>query len=250
MNKIRVVIIDDDASSVRVLSNALKAFDYIEIVAESCNLLQARDLLMKYKPDLLFLDIEFPDRSGLEFLASMNGEISWTMKTVFYTAYEQYVLQALRLQAFDFIVKPLMSSDLNQLMDRLVSQLNSSDVNSIPALPDNSERPLMVTSATNDKIVLRVQNIGYFRYNSVRKLWEIVLDNQQCIALKHNTTADTILGYNTDFVQIHKIYIININYLSMIQDNVCIMSAPFNEVTDLKIGRIYRKALLDRFYDL
>lgn len=250
MKRIRVVIIDDDAVSVRVLSNALKAFDYIEIVAESCNQLQARDLLMKHKPDLLFLDIEFPDMSGLEFLASMKEQISWSMKTVFYTAYEQYVLQALRLQAFDFIVKPLMASDLNQLMDRLVSQMNDDNVSSMSVLPDNSERLLMVTSATNDKMVLRAQNIGYFRYNSVRKLWEIVLDNLQSIALKHNTTADTILSYNADFVQIHKIFIININYLSMIQDNVCIMSVPFNEVTDLKIGRIYRKALLDRFYDL
>lgn len=250
MKRIRVVIIDDDPLAVKVLSNALDEFDYIEIVAESCHLRQAKDLLMDYKPDLLFLDVEFPNMTGLDFLSSVKADIDWPMKTVFYTAFEQYMLQALRLQAFDYLVKPLIPSDLNQLMERLSLQMDDKSIEKLPLSPDCTEKPLMVTSATNGKVVLRVCNIGYFRYNSQRKLWEIVLDSQQCIALKHNTTADTILNYNPDFVQIHKIYIININYLSLIQDNSCIMAAPFNEVTELKIGRNYRKALLDRFYDL
>lgn len=250
MKRIRVVIIDDDPLAVKVLSNALDEFDYIEIVAASCHLHQAKDLLMDYKPDLLFLDVEFPNMTGLDFLSSVKADIDWPMKTVFYTAFEQYMLQALRLQAFDYLVKPLMPSDLNQLMERLNLQMDDKGIEKLPLSPDCTEKPLMVTSATNGKVVLRVCNIGYFRYNSQRKLWEIVLDSQQRIALKHNTTADTILNYNPDFVQIHKIYIININYLSLIQDNSCIMAAPFNEVTELKIGRNYRKALLDRFYDL
>lgn len=250
MKKIRVVILDDDSLSVKVLSNALNDYDYIEIVAESCNLVQAKGLLMDYRPDVLFLDIEFPDMSGLDFLASVKENVDWRMKTVFYTAFEQYVLQALRLQAFDFLVKPLSVDDLNQLMCRLVAQINDNSVADFPVLPDSAEKPLMVTSATNGKMVLHICNIGYFRYNSQRKLWEIVLDNLQSIALKHNTTADSILNYNADFVQVHKIYIININYLSLIQDNCCIMAPPFSEVTELKIGRNYRKALLDRFYDL
>ena len=105
---INTLIIDDDNPSVLVLTERLKAFSDVQIVATAHNGEGGRNAVMKYKPDLLFLDIELPDISGLDFLSSLDKNIDWDMKVVFYTSYEKYLLQALRLQAFDFLLKKSM----------------------------------------------------------------------------------------------------------------------------------------------
>ena len=168
----------------------------------------------------------------------------------FYTSYEKYMLQALRMQAFDFLLKPVSKDDLLLAMNRYY--LNKKNTKLPPVLPPHYpiDKPLLITTITNDKVILRPQNIGYFRYNSERKLWEIILDDFRHVILKHNTTAEVILNYGAEFIQIHKTYIININYLSMIQDSTCIMLYPFNTVTELKVSKIYKKKLLDKFYNL
>ena len=114
----------------------------------------------------------------------------------------------------------------------------------------NGEKLLLITTIINEKIVLRSRNVGYFRYNSARKLWEVALDDGRCIVLKHNTTAEIILAYGPEFVQIHKTFIINLRYLNLIQGNLCLMLHPFEHVKELKISKLYRKKLLECFYDL
>jgi two-component system LytT family response regulator len=106
----------------------------------------------------------------------------------------------------------------------------------------------MISTPINDLRILRSIDIGFFRYNSDRKLWEVVLNNQLPLLLKKNTTADHIKGYDSCFVQIHQSYIININYLMMIKENRCVMFPPFENITELQVSKKFRKELQDRFY--
>ena len=106
----------------------------------------------------------------------------------------------------------------------------------------------MISTPINDLRILRSIDIGFFRYNSDRKLWEVVLNNQLPLLLKKNTTADHIKGYDSCFVQIYQSYIININYLMMIKENRCVMFPPFENITELQVSKKFRKELQDRFY--
>lgn len=251
MNKIiKVIIIDDDKPSITVLENELKVFQDVQIVARAFNSIEGENAIIKYKPDLLFLDIELPNVSGIEFLSVLSNKLTWNMKVVFYTSYEKYILQALRLQAFDFLLKPVNRNELSLVMNRFYMDGNCFPKTTQTIYHNPNTKSILLTTITNDKIVVKPQNIGYFRYNSERKLWEIILDNFQHFILKHHTTAEVILNYSSDFIQIHKTYIININYLGIIQENTCIMLYPLNTITELKISKIYRKKLLDKFYNL
>lgn len=246
----KVIIIDDDKPSVTVLANELKVYQDVVVVATAFNSHDGEQAILKHKPQLIFLDIELPSINGLEFLAALRSQIDWEMSIIFYTSYEKYMLQALRMQAFDFLLKPVNPNDLLLAMNRYYLNRKNAQPLPIPPIHYPTDKPLLITTITNDKIILRPQNIGYFRYNSERKLWEIVLDDFRHVILKHNTTADVILNYGTEFIQIHKTYIININYLSMIQESACIMLYPFNAVTELKVSKIYRKKLFEKFYNL
>ena len=68
--------------------------------------------------------------------------------------------------------------------------------------------------------------------------------------LRHRTTADVILNYSGDFVQIHKRYIVNINQIKKIQESACILMEPMEAVTELRISKNYRTQLMSAFYSL
>lgn len=256
-NTTKVVIVDDDLLSIEVLKNALANYDSVQVVATASDAESGERAIFANRPDLLFLDIELPASAanamtnGLEFLTYVQPHVTWDMRVVFYTSYEKYLLQALRANAFDFLLKPVNHLELEQLINRF-RECRITDMQRLNAVSQHNrkERPLLITSVTNEKVVVRPHNIGYFRYNSARKLWEVFLDDGRSILLKHNTTADIILNYGPNFIQIHKIFIINLHYLSMIQSAQCLMSYPFHEASDLKISKVFRKALLDRFYDI
>lgn len=95
----KVIIIDDDKPSVTVLTNELKAYQDVNVIATAFNSHDGEQAILKHKPQLIFLDIELPGINGLEFLAALRPKIDWEMSTIFYTSYEKYMLQALRMQA-------------------------------------------------------------------------------------------------------------------------------------------------------
>lgn len=253
-NRIDTVIVDDDNLSIRVLAERLKAYPDVHLVATAGNGEEGWNTVMQYKPELLFLDVELSDTSGLEFLSSLDKYIDWNMKVVFYTSYEKYLLPALRLQAFDFLLKPVSDSELSLIMNRFYLSRNDSLRLGGQSVPPRSMSPsvqsILITTITNDKLIVRPENIGFFKYDSERKLWKVVLNSLQHFILKHQTTADTILNYAPEFIQIHKTYIININYLYLISENSCTLLPPFNKVSELKVSKMYKKKLLDKFYDM
>ena len=86
--RIDTVIVDDDNPSIRVLAERLKGYPDVNLVATAGNGEEGWNTVMRYKPELLFLDVELSDTSGLEFLSSLDKHIDWNMKVVFYTSHE------------------------------------------------------------------------------------------------------------------------------------------------------------------
>lgn len=205
----RVVIIDDDEFSADNLCLELKKYNRLSIDGMARNGVNGRKLQEKVHPDLLFLDVELPDMKGMELLEQLRGAITFMKK-------------AEESAAASLVIPPRVYSA--------------------------GEHTFMISTPINDLRILRSIDIGFFRYNSDRKLWEVVLNNQLPLLLKKNTTADHIKGYDSCFVQIHQSYIININYLMMIKENRCVMFPPFENITELQVSKKFRKELQDRFY--
>ena len=103
---------------------------------------------------------------------------------------------------------------------------------------------------TNDRLIVNVCDIVYFKYHSERKLWEVVLNDFRHHILRRQTTSESILSRFPEFVRTHKSFIVNVSYISMISSDRCVLLPPFDNSSDIKISKIYRKDLLDRFYDI
>ena len=251
MNNIyNVVIIDDEAIGIFNLCNSLAVFSNIAVTGTAQAPQEGKKLILEKRPDLLFLDVEMPEISGLELLREIKNQINWQMQVVFYTAYEKYLLEALRESAFDYLLKPYESSEFSVVMDRFFASVAKE--NKLTAFMDSLSRLIpenhtFLIATITGYITLRQEQIGYFEYNKDNKHWYVTLLDSKCIQLKRNTNAEEILKYSNSFAQINQQQIININFLAMIEGKKCIMLPPLEKEQNLIISRSYFRSIQDKF---
>jgi two-component system, LytTR family, response regulator len=108
---IRCIIIDDEPSAINVLSMLLKKNCHkdVEVIATSNSPSEGRLLVEQHTPDLVFLDIEMPGSTGIDLVRSFSAP---TFRFVFVTAYDVYAVEAFRLCAVDYLLKPLGAEDV------------------------------------------------------------------------------------------------------------------------------------------
>ena len=188
MDKYKVIIVDDDEVSLENLSFELRKDARFSLEGTARNGRKGKKLITKVQPDLLFLDVEMPDMTGLDLLQEMRDNVAWNMRVVFYTAYDKYMIQAIREAAFDYLLKPFEEQDLKDILTRFVKQVEAGQRVSLPVgSPVRTGQTFIVFTPTNDMRALRPAEIGFFRYCSERKQWEVILNNQPPLTLRRGT---------------------------------------------------------------
>jgi len=102
MKKIKCLIVDDEPLALDLLEGYVNRTPFLELAGRSANAFEAMEVLDAHPIDLIFLDIQMPDLSGVEFSRTLkNGP-----KIVFTTAFEQYALDGFKVDALDYLLKP------------------------------------------------------------------------------------------------------------------------------------------------
>jgi two-component system LytT family response regulator len=112
---LKAIIIDDERLARVELQNLLKDIPGIEIVGEASYVEEALEIIDKQKPDLLFLDINMPEKSGFDLIEEMV-EVPYF---IFTTAYEEYALKAFEVGAIDYLLKPIQMNRLREAIDKI-----------------------------------------------------------------------------------------------------------------------------------
>jgi two-component system LytT family response regulator len=115
MNSITTIIIDDEKLAREGLKNLLKEFSEIDIIGEANNADEAIELIDKLKPQLMFLDIEMPEKNGFDLLE----ELIETPCVVFTTAYNEFAIKAFEVNALDYLLKPIEPKRLSDAIQKL-----------------------------------------------------------------------------------------------------------------------------------
>lgn len=118
MAKINCFLLDDQIGSIERLTSLLYQTNQVEIIGELCDPEKAIDLILKLKPELVFIDVEMPRMSGFEVVQEIRNKLFFP-KFIFVTAYDQYAIKAIRAGAFDYILKPIDVDDLKDALKRL-----------------------------------------------------------------------------------------------------------------------------------
>jgi two-component system, LytTR family, response regulator len=118
---IRIALVDDEPLALRAMQRALDEVQDIEVVAECSSGEDVLRLLPTLRPDLIFLDIEMPGMSGMEIAQQLQGRDSPFI--VFVTAYDKYALEAFKVQAIDYILKPICEEKVRDVMKRIAERV-------------------------------------------------------------------------------------------------------------------------------
>ena len=123
MTKLQIIIADDEIDAINVLSSILIDTGKVEIVKTIQNPVDIQASVLKLSPDALFLDIQMPKLNGIDIIQQIR-EYDLTTPIIFVSAYEQYIPEAIKHQAFSFLTKPVNIGEVEKLVDKLIQRLN------------------------------------------------------------------------------------------------------------------------------
>ncbi len=123
MNTIRTIIVDDEPLARDRIKRFLRDESDISLVGECGNGLEAIEAIIRERPDLVFLDIQMPEKTGFEVIKSLHGKNLPTI--IFVTAYDQYALQAFDVHALDYLLKPFNRERIKRAVTRAREHVES-----------------------------------------------------------------------------------------------------------------------------
>lgn len=112
----KVIIMDDEAPVLRLLKHVLESFADVEIIGEYTNSLQGLQAIREQQPDICFLDVEMPDLNGFQVIQEVKDTKA---QFVFVTAYDYYAVEAFRVDAADYILKPIFRDEVERVLNKL-----------------------------------------------------------------------------------------------------------------------------------
>ncbi len=111
----KTILVDDERLARKELSTLLTDYDFIEVVDECANVDEALISIRKHQPDLIFLDIQMPEKTGFDLLEELEN----IPQVVFVTAFDEYAIKAFEVNATDYILKPVDPKRLDQIMNKI-----------------------------------------------------------------------------------------------------------------------------------
>lgn len=220
---IRTIIIDDEPSAVNVLSLLLKkkCGDEVDIIGTSGSPFEGRDMIERLKPDLVFLDIEMPGMTGIDLLRSFSDPF---FQVVFVTAYDAYAIEAFRLSAVDYLLKPVEASDVVHAVQKFKSDILfhkssfHSRLQQLEQLLTHKQKSLdnKIGIGTADKIVfIQIPDILYCEaQGAYTQLY--LKDNKKMLASRSLGDFEAQLAGHP-FFRIHHHHLINLNHVREFQ---------------------------------
>lgn len=216
---LKVVIIEDEKLARDLLLALITDYCPDVTVLDMCaDLPSGIKAIHKYKPDVVLLDIEMPGQSGLEILEYFNEE-DVTFDIIFITAYSEYAIDAFKMSAADYLLKPIKPEHLQAAIERVFKRRESTLKNSVihalkNNLADQGEKKIAVPVSQGIRL-LTVSEILLLKADGAYT--EILLHSGETILVSRNLRQfEDVFVSMPEFYRSSKSYIVNINYITQI----------------------------------
>lgn len=247
----KVLIIDDNKPAGLALADLLENKYGFEVMGCALCGLDGLAMVSKYQPDVIFLDVQLPDVNGLDFLDKLSEFSSGNCRVVMFTAYDKYVLTAFRKRAFDVLLKPIDPQELDVIVNRLLKEEKMETPAEEKVAQTMLNGKLLFYTNTIDFKLVDKDDVCLFQYEHDLRCWEVVVaDAPKPIRLKRNVKSVDLLKLDDHFLQVNQKFIVNVDYLMEVVDGICHFYPPFDKLDYVKVGRFFRKKLIDRFLSI
>ena len=232
---INCIIVDDEQHAIDILIHYVNQTPFLNLTGTTTNPIEAMEMVSKQKVDLVFLDIQMPELSGIDFIKAINGKV----KIILTTAYSEFAIESYELDVVDYLLKPIRLPRFLSAVQKAVKELD-----------DHSQEKPSSTGADDDYIFVKTESKG--------KLLKINLDEIDFIEGMKNYVAIHCAGKKTlvytsmkeleeklsgkQFIRVHKSFIIPIAKITGIEGNLLRIK---NVSAEVLIGENYKAGLME-----
>ena len=209
---INVLIIDDENHCIITLQHLLSDFKNVAVLATTQDSTKAKELVEQHKPDLVFLDIEMPILNGFDVL-NQFGTIPF--KVVFTTAYDQYAIKALKLNALDYLLKPIDYNDIEQVLEKFKAEemhISKDQLNHLHQFVNGKMQDTIALSTQEGLHFVKIDEIMYLEASSCYT-YIVMNDKTKHLASKTMANFEEVLQDNSLFFRAHKSHIVNLKFI-------------------------------------
>jgi len=230
--KTRCLIVDDEPIATDIIKSHVSKLENLEVSKICFNAIQAFEYLQEFEVDLIFLDIQMPKITGLDFLKTLQNP----PKVILVTAYREYALEGFELDVIDYLLKPVSFERFLKAVNKYFGIANSLSKNFVEQKSDNSSNEFIWIRADRKNIKVAFDDILYIE--GMKDYVKIFLDTYMLISKISMKRVEEILPTNT-FIRIHRSYIVStIKIKAFTNDHVEIESGI------LPIGNSYKRSVL------
>lgn len=214
---IRIVLVEDEDNARASLRRMLEKFcEGVEVVGEAANVKEGVALIQELEPDLVFLDIEMPEESGLVLFTYFERP---SFRVVFTTAYGEYAIKAIRMAALDYLLKPIDLTELRGAVERY--RLLGAQAKQLPQTQEAIQNVQQHLSGTGRKIAIANQESYEFididdiiRCEAEGSYTLLVIKGRKDkILVSRNLKEHTHLLEGFGFLRVHRSHLINKRYI-------------------------------------
>jgi len=248
VTNLSAAIIDDD----KVICDALelqlkKHFPEISIAFKCSDALKADQLITQHDPDIVFLDIEMPDVSGLELMSKFPNPL---FHVIFVTAHDKFALKAFRFSAVDYLLKPVGTEALIEAVNKAKNRVNQDPpqlnvlMKMVQDLKINQAPRRVALPTANEVVIVAIDEIIFCEGDG--NYTKVVMTNGSRIVLSKTLKVLEDFLDDNQFFRIHNAYLININHIRKVnrRDGGSIV---MDNNADLPMSRYRRQDFFERF---
>lgn len=218
----RCLIVDDETPAREELLYILSDIEGVKVVGQASNGIEALELIRTLNPDIIFLDIQMPQMSGMDVARELLNEIN-RPKIIFVTAYDQFAIEAFEVNAIDYLLKPISEERLRKRVQQIIEVKENEEVidyNKLSRLikdmkSDTKSTPNIISLYHNNKLIpIEIRDIIYATIEDKETI--IVTKKGR---FKINCTLNKLLERldSSIFFRTHKSYIVNLNSIESVE---------------------------------
>jgi two-component system LytT family response regulator len=228
MKKIRCLLVDDEPLAISLLEKHIAQLDFLTVTATCPNALKALDALRSQDIDLLFLDIQMPGLSGIDFLKTVKN----VPKTIITTAYREFALEGYDLDVIDYLLKPITFDRFFKAIERYLRGSVS------PVIPAETATGYIFIKSGYQQIKVELAGILYIE--SVKDYIKVHNTQKEIIAKFKISEIEAELA-GKGFLRVHRSFIVNLKNITAFNANDIIIGTA-----EIPIGESYKSSVLKR----
>ena len=235
---INVIIVDDEPLAQDVLETYIQKIPELNLIEKCSNALEANEALKNHDIDLMFLDIQMPQLTGVDFLKTL----SHPPLVIFTTAYPNYAIEGFELNALDYLLKPISLERFMKAVNKAEEQLELQSKGGSSSGGEEEEEPNFIFVKADKKLV-KINYADIIYIEGLKDYVIIRMDNSRVITLQTMKSLEEKLPQNI-FKRIHRSYIVNVDKIEAVVGNM-IEVIEKNQAKHSPIGKNYRDELLE-----